>query len=164
MYIDGDTPASTKITAKVTDDTGDDYKNIAEIASPAADTWVNINGTVKLEYEGTLTAFDVYIESADTSYDFYVDDVEIRMPVLEGSNFETSLPDSIAARGGETLALSNEQAYSGSQSLKVSTRTKIWEGPQVDMKDQAVNDGQYYVTARVIWQILILKQRNSLSR
>ena len=70
VYIDGDTPASTKITAKVTDDTGDDYKNIAEIASPAADTWVNINGTVKLEYEGTLTAFDVYIESADTSYAF----------------------------------------------------------------------------------------------
>lgn len=57
-------------------------------------------------------------------------------------DFESSTTDWVP-RGTETVELSQEQAYTGTSSLKISNRTATWNGPMVD-KSSILSLGESY--------------------
>lgn len=58
-------------------------------------------------------------------------------------DFETD-SNGWSTRGAETVAISKEQAYSGTQSLKISNRTNTWDGATCD-KTASLTLGETYV-------------------
>jgi len=63
--------------------------------------------------------------------------------------FENDTVGNWIARGGETLAVTTDQAHSGTQSMKVTGRTKNWEGPQIDLTSQVDNGQKFKLSAWV---------------
>ena len=54
-----------------------------------------------------------------------------------------------ANRGGETVEVTNNTAYSGSYSLLASNRTSSWNGPSVELSDTLQAGKTYQVSARL---------------
>ncbi len=69
--------------------------------------------------------------------------------------FATGFEDGNAGfgkRGGETVAVTNQAAHSGSYSLLTSNRTSTWHGPSVDLTGVLQTEKTYQVTAWVKYQ------------
>lgn len=66
--------------------------------------------------------------------------------LFQGSSFEGSTTEGWYARGTATIALSTEQARTGSKSLLVSNRSASWHGVEYDVRDVVTAGASYRVT------------------
>lgn len=64
---------------------------------------------------------------------------------IANESFETS-GNSFASRGGESLQVTDETAHTGTQSLKISNRTAVWNGPQYSISEPATYEVECYVS------------------
>jgi endo-1,4-beta-xylanase len=67
--------------------------------------------------------------------------------VLMSYSFEGSTTDGWRGRGAATVTVSDEEAHSGSSSLKVTGRTAAWHGTEYDVLSLVTPGDSYDVTA-----------------
>ncbi|WP_158078524.1 endo-1,4-beta-xylanase [Microbulbifer mangrovi] len=115
----------------------DSYSWLTDNADIPADTWTELTATLEIPAACEPTEVLVYLENTTSGTDVYIDNVQVTAPVsgeetgdgnlINDGGFEGS---AVAGNwsawwsGGTVLALSDEQAQAGSQSLKVSERVE----------------------------------------
>lgn len=151
-------PASTlKATVKRTPSGGSDtYEQVATSTTNGVTdaAWVELTG--QYSFATDVDALVLYIESDNATAEFYLDDVTITMlstppPDTSGltSDFETGTAQGWTARGGETVAVTNEAAHGGTFSLKASGRTQTWNGPSRDVLGKLTRGSKYTISVWV---------------
>ncbi|WP_194843341.1 endo-1,4-beta-xylanase [Paenibacillus sp. B01] len=107
------------------------------------------------------TLMTLYVETAASSADLYVDEVEIvdltagpQEPSEPGEaaiefGFDDGTSMGWGPRGSETVAVSSEAARTGTYSIKATGRTESWNGPNRDLLGQLQPSVPYAVTAYV---------------
>jgi endo-1,4-beta-xylanase len=126
-------------------------------ADATADEWVQIGGTYSLpagQTEATL-----YIEAADDTSSFLVDDVLITAPttgpapgIVHSTSFEDGLDGWIPREAGETghtVTISTEQAHTGAASALISGRDSQGDGIGLDIAPITEQGVTYDLTAWV---------------
>lgn len=124
-------------------------------SSYAENDWVLLEGTYM--FSGDVADILVYIEAADATAEYYIDDFTINMispppgssEMLVENGFETGT-EGWAPRGSGVVVQSvTEAAHSGSASLKVTGRTSGWHGASLDLMALLVPEAEYEFTAYV---------------
>lgn len=122
-----------------------------------ANTWTQITGT--FTPSGVVTKAKPYIECDDATADFYIDDFKIitqadgedaSQTIAYTQTFEEGL-DSWAARGDAAVSQDSSQKQEGNSSLKISGRTKTWEGPIKDLTSVLEKGESYHFSAYVMY-------------
>jgi endo-1,4-beta-xylanase len=67
------------------------YQGVASVNANGVE-WKQISGVFALEYTGTLTTLDLYLETVSTGTSFYLDDVSVVEKVLPPKVVETNIP------------------------------------------------------------------------
>lgn len=96
------------------------------------DGWVQLAGVFSHPVpDGTLEELFLYVEAADVSASFYVDDLEVTVAsqnlVING-DLESSLSGWAPFGSNVQLTRTHEDAHSGEYSLHVSNRDQSWQG------------------------------------
>ncbi|NLK75100.1 MAG: hypothetical protein GX288_07420 [Clostridiales bacterium] len=76
-------------------------------------------------------------------------EIELLQSLLENPGFEREDQLNWTGRGGENVALSGDEAYSGTYSLKTTGRTKTWEGPAIDLTNVLEKGKRYYFSLQL---------------
>ncbi|WGL18361.1 endo-1,4-beta-xylanase [Microbulbifer bruguierae] len=112
----------------------DSYGWLVDKSDIPADTWTELQATLEIPATCEPTEVLMYFENTTAGTDVYIDNVQVIAPgageevdpnLVNDGGFEgSSLSGNWSAwwSGGTSLAVSNEQAQAGSQSLKVSAR------------------------------------------
>lgn len=134
-------------TLKRTVDGVSEYLPLAQSAV-TADGWVQLAGFFTHTVNGTLDELFLYVESANTSASFYVDDLEVAVAtqnLVVNGDLESGLSGWGPFSGAEDnvqLTHFNTDAYTGSYSLRVSGRTQSWHGARFNFAP--LTDGELY--------------------
>ncbi|WP_054028886.1 endo-1,4-beta-xylanase [Bacillus sp. FJAT-28004] len=128
-------------------------------------SWTTFSKKSYTRPSGT-TSMTMYLETASSAADVFIDDVLIVDNTPQGSsggsgtspigplefgyNFDGGTAEGWGPRGdGVAVALSQEQQKSGQYSLKTTGRSKDWHGPTVSVFDKMTKDAKYEVTASI---------------
>lgn len=134
------------------------YNQMTNQVDVQANTWTQITGTFNCP-AGEVTKAKPYVECDDATTDFYIDDFKI---TTEAGNDAPEVTDTVytqsfeeglggwAARGGE-ISQDPSQKQEGSNSLKISGRTKTWEGPIKDLTSVLEKGESYHFSAYVMY-------------
>lgn len=152
---DGETK-KFKVTLDSMIDGTQGYNQMTEQVDVPANTWTQITGTLALS--GTVTKAKPYVECDDATTDFYIDDFNITTQGSENTSndavysqsFETGL-DGWGARGSAAVSQDSSNYQDGSNSLKISGRTKTWEGPIKDLTNILTKGQSYHFSAYVMY-------------
>ncbi|MCW6008460.1 endo-1,4-beta-xylanase [Micromonospora sp. CPCC 205371] len=134
--------ASAQVTVQRTPAGGSTTFERVAGGTVSADGWVLLRGEYR--YSGEVSELQLYVESADATASFLIDDVVVTM--IEGppggppdeagvaTDFEAGTAQGWAPRiGSETVAVTDADAHSGTRSLLTSGRTETWTGPAYNM-------------------------------
>ncbi len=119
--------------------------------------WTKISGEINLaDYDKDTNVLEMYWSwgqevSAGAPAEFYLDDVTLTTPsenIVRNASFERGLEEWTGYEQGETdiLAAATDEFNSGSQSVKVTNRTKCTNGPAQDMSKK-LTPGSYYTAS-----------------
>jgi endo-1,4-beta-xylanase len=104
IYQTSNAPHDIKVTVYNLDDTstnpyeGKFYTTVCSDPAVPQNTWTKLEGSFIFKYAGNYLKSTLYIESPDTEYDFYVDDITISGAFAsEVTSIETDLPSLAAA-------------------------------------------------------------------
>lgn len=106
------------------------YIPIASAEQVTGDEWVELKGTFEHPaFEGELKDFYVYVEAAEGSASYYVDDLSMvnAGELVINSGLETSA-NGWSDFAGATVARTNSDAHGGEYSLLVSDREETYQG------------------------------------
>ena len=135
----------------------DKYGGFGKAATVDNTKWTKISGEINLaDYDKNTKTLEVYWSWGKTVAEgapavFYLDDVTLTTPsdniVINGS-FERGLEKWAGYEQGDTniLAVAANEHNSGSQSVKVTNRTKCTNGPAQDMSKK-LTPGSYYTVS-----------------
>jgi len=97
--------------------------------------WACVSGS--FEYTAEAETLTLYVESADTTADFFIDDVAIVMtepPLIATYDFEDG-EQGWYGRGSASVASVTTVAHGGTHSLEVTGRADGWQGPGLEVLD-----------------------------
>ena len=137
----------------------DSYTGFGSAAQVDSTKWTKISGEINLaDYDKDTNVLEVYwswgkIEEGTPTV-FYLDDVTLTTPsdnIVRNGSFERGLESWTGYEQGETdiLAVAADEYNSGSQSVKVTNRTKCTNGPAQDMSKKLTPGSYYTVSAWV---------------
>ncbi|MFD1218284.1 endo-1,4-beta-xylanase [Microbulbifer celer] len=148
----------TMVTKLACEGQGDQYLWIADNDAVPTQTWTEFAGTLEIPADCQVNEALMYFDNTPGGTDVYLDSVQVIPPnsgeeeetdnLIKDGGFEGVVPAAAWSAwyaSGTTLALSNEQAQAGSQSLKVSTRAEN-SNPSYDLT-AAVEAGAAYDVA-----------------
>lgn len=158
VYQESGEPQTFRFTAYSPDDSSEDlydskfYKTVSENLEVPSGEWTRLEGLYTYEYTGEPSAMNMYLESPEIDFDFYVDDVvvagKIRNPEddskLCDTSFEKTSLDGWTAQGtgtDATVSINEASAHDGFQSLIVKGRADTWQGAKFDLLNK-VKKGQ----------------------
>ena len=148
---------------KETGAAADSYDTVAWQQTVNEETWKEISGTYKPQFDSYST-LTLYVESPNATLQFYVDDVLVVDPNATTSpdnsanlalnpSFEDGTAGAWFARQGENgtmvVAATNETSATGTYSLKVTGRRQDWNGPAYSVKNIMQNGKSYNVSMKV---------------
>lgn len=129
------------------------------------DTLVTDSEWVKLEGEYVFSSYTtgayVYVYAKeDPTASYLIDDFKITMikppveeppqwTVVASYDFEDGELNGWRSRGGTTVEITDEEAYTGQKSLKVTGRTQNWHGAELDVKGILNKGVTYEISAYV---------------
>ena len=126
----------TMVTKLACEGQGDQYIWLNNQGAAPAATWVQLSGILEIAADCQINEALLYFENTPGGTDVYIDAVEVIAPggeepasdnlITDGGFEGAALSSSWSAwwAGGTSLAISDEQAQAGSQSLKVSERVE----------------------------------------
>ncbi len=134
----------------------DSYTGFGSAAQVDSTKWTKISGEINLaDYDKDTNVLEVYwswgkIEEGTPTV-FYLDDVTLTTPsdnIVRNGSFERGLESWTGYEQGEAeiLAVAADEYNSGSQSVKVTNRTKCTNGPAQDMSKK-LTPGSYYTVS-----------------
>jgi endo-1,4-beta-xylanase len=177
VYQESGEPQTFRFTGYSCDDSSEDpydgkfYKTIAENLEVPSGEWTRLEGFYTYNYTGVPSALTFYIESTDTSFDFYVDDIviagkgsDIDSSVICDADFEGSFDGWTANGTGSdaTLSINGSTAHDGVNSLLVTGRTDTWQGAKFDLTNK-VKKGQVIDVSLWVYQATGKEQKIILS-
>ncbi len=124
-------------------------------ASVTDQAWVTMTGLYTFNTDNSGLIFYVQTSSGNASY--YIDAVSVAQiagppgppanTTGAASTFESNTTEGWKSRtGGESIAVSNADAHSGTLSLLTSNRTQNFQGPAFDVTNVMFNGSQYVVS------------------
>ncbi|GAA4715039.1 endo-1,4-beta-xylanase [Phytohabitans rumicis] len=124
-------------------------------ATVTPDGWVVLRGEYR--FSGDVTELQLYLESADATVSFLMDDVTVTMtapppggpPDEAGvtSDFEAGTAQGWAPRiGSETVTVTDADAHGGTRSLLTTGRTQSYTGPAINMLGRMGKGKKYTFT------------------
>ncbi len=130
------------------DSTGKEcYKYISNCQASAGE-WKQVKGTVTIPSDAT--GVTIYIESNNTTLDFYIDDITaMGEPAPEGDTqdgFSDDFEDGLGewcGRGDAQVTISTENPHSGTNCVYTTGREKLWNAPSCN-KTLVLEQGGYY--------------------
>lgn len=97
--------------------------------------WTKLSGT--FEYKDAADSLVLYVESADPTLSFYLDDVRIVKTQDASTDFTNTFEDGAQGWGprigSETVGAVTDTAHSGTQALKIANREKSYAGASKDI-------------------------------
>ena len=138
----------------------DSYIGFGKAAQVDSTKWTKISGEITLaDYDKNTDVLEVYWSWGKTVEEgapavFYLDDVTLTTPsdnIVRNGSFERGLESWTGYEQGEAeiLAVAADEYNSGSQSVKVTNRTKCTNGPAQDMSKKLTPGSYYTVSAWV---------------
>ncbi|HEY5906682.1 MAG TPA: carbohydrate binding domain-containing protein, partial [Vicinamibacteria bacterium] len=129
--------------------------------------WVTLVGSYR--FTGDVSGLLLYVESGNTTLEYYIDDFRLSEVVPDQSgfscDFETDLNSgrfcftaqdgsdrSWGGRGSAQVASTTEDAHGGTRSLKTTGRTAVWNGPALNILSKMTPGFRYRVT---VWVKLV---------
>jgi len=88
-------------------------------------------------------------DAAEDDAEDKADEAPLIRSMMSNAGFEQADQLDWTGRGSASVALSDEQSYSGTYSLKTTGRTTTWEGPAVDMTDVLEKGKRYYFSMQL---------------
>src|SRR5579871_3000453 len=149
-------PSSTLIATFQRTPTGGSAAFDQVVSATVTDqAWVTMTGLYTFNTDNSGLIFYVQTSSGNASY--YIDAVSVAQiappPGAPGnttgasSTFESGTTEGWKSRtGGESVAVSNADAHSGTFSLLTSNRTQTFQGPAFDVTNVMFNGSQYVVS------------------
>lgn len=132
------------------------YDRMTEQVDVKANEWTQITGTFTC-LEGIVDNINAYVEIDDATTSFDIDNFKITTEASEDAPQTTSYSESFEdglndwkARGGE-VSQDSSQKQEGNNSLKISGRTKTWEGPIKDLTKELKAGESYHFSAYVMY-------------
>jgi endo-1,4-beta-xylanase len=127
-----------------------------------ADTWTTVTGQFTVPAGADPAAYQVYLEAAEASAAYRVDDILVTAPagdpggpepgIVRATDFEDGL-DGWGPRAGNatppTVQISTDQAHGGTQSAQVTARDGQGDGIGLDVSDLTETGVTYDVTGWV---------------
>jgi endo-1,4-beta-xylanase len=113
------------------------FERVASGVTATDSGWVQVAGGYSFDSEAN-DELQLYLESDDPAVSFYLDDVRItttELPdeVIAATGFEDGTAQGWSARGEETVAPTQDDAFAGDWSLLASGRTQGWNGPAFNL-------------------------------
>lgn len=134
------------------DEEDSEYINIAT-ATATSDAWTRLRGIYlnDLPEAAVLEQFYLYIESANVTASYYVDDLTLRRNLALNGGVENASEgwQRWGSDGHPTIIATNEQARRGSYSLHVTDRGASWHGASFSVFQQPVIGGTYELSCWV---------------
>jgi endo-1,4-beta-xylanase len=112
-------------------------------------TWTQLAGNLVIPAGCTPTDVAIFFEGTDPAYDVYLDDVRVTPPdnnLVTDGGFETGVAG-WSSWNGATLAASNEQAHTGSQSLHATNRPNANQFAVYSLTSRVQTNTTYNVSA-----------------
>jgi hypothetical protein len=114
--------------------------------------WTQLAGNLTIPAGCTPTDVAIFFEGTDPAFDVYVDDVKVLPPgndLVTDGGFETGAAG-WSSWNGATLATSNAQAHTGSQSLHATNRPDANQFAVYSLTGKAQTNTTYSVSAWVL--------------
>jgi hypothetical protein len=155
--------ASFQTIVKITDDTGEVFIPFGTPQPVNSSGWTQITATQPLNWTGTLSAVQWYVQSNEPGapfVEFYVDDVNLNLVSTGATSTPTNTPPpqtNLLIDGGMELGLTHwycfactpvavsTPVHSGSGAIQLTNRTANWNGVAQNFNSVAafVNGGTY---------------------
>jgi hypothetical protein len=147
VKVDGATADVLRMTLQISYDSGDPAY-IGITASGAADTlaWTKLSGLINYAPDSTRTVTDVkvYIEADGATTAYFIDDLIIQQMFTPNGDLESDSNPTGWNSAGSQIAVTTEEAFSGTQSLHVTGRTANWNSAQYDLLNSGMEAGKAY--------------------
>ncbi|HVH88212.1 MAG TPA: carbohydrate binding domain-containing protein, partial [Terriglobales bacterium] len=160
--VAGQSADTLAITVQRTDN-GTNFDRVATSATAGVtdSNWVMLQGTYS--FAGNPTGLLLYIESAGSTTQYYVDDFSVVQVPAAGcsdppdnsgfsNNFEDGTAQGWVSRGGGAPVVVTPtmvDAHTGNWSVLVTGRTATWNGPTHNITGKMCNGSQYWLEAWV---------------
>jgi endo-1,4-beta-xylanase len=112
-------------------------------------TWTQLSGNLTIPAGCTPTDVAIFFEGTDPAFDVFIDDVKVIPPssnLVTDGGFETGTAG-WSSWNGATLAASNAQAHTGSQSLHATNRANANQFAVYSLTGKAQTNTTYSVSA-----------------
>lgn len=141
------------INAECNDGSGPQFLGVASAVASSSE-WVSLNGEVTLP-NCQFSSVQIYFEGPAAGVDILIDSVSL---VGEGGSQTENLADNGDFEGatfapwdttaGETIALTTDPVFEGTQAIIATNRTQTYEGPGIDLLGLTTADTSYTVIAQ----------------
>jgi hypothetical protein len=140
--VAGSEPAAVTLTLKTRTSTTDTYTTVHS-AEANAGGWTRLSGTFQNRSPGRWDELVLYVESANETASYYVDDltvVSLNNVIING-DIESGIQP-WRTQGSALTTQASEQRHSGDYSLLVTQRSENWHGPVMDLP--LLSEGRSY--------------------
>ena len=154
-----------KATLKVVHGGGTSYFSTSGYAVNST-SWAQASGTVNVTWSGSISSADFYVQTQNTTTNMYVDDCSLKkqgsLPtptptptpgggteLLSNPGFESGTTSWSAM--SSTIAQETSVIRSGAKSVKITSRSNVWDGVKQNIKSvlEANGQGNYDLSAWV---------------
>ena len=148
--INGAGNGTVRLAAKVAcAGAADTYPWLQNNTAVVPGTWTQLSGNLVIPATCTPTDVAIFFEGTDPAFDVYIDDVQVIPPsnnLVTDGGFETGTAG-WSSWNGATLAASNAQAHTGSQSLHATNRPNANQFAVYSLTGNAQTNTTYSVSA-----------------
>lgn len=146
----------TTITVKIVDsaipNVAPDWgQKFIKLSNTVGTDWTEISGELELSWDGELTQALIFVESASSTADMFIDDITIQLhqepePVqnlVSNGDFESGDLTGWNNRGGsKEIEVTNAEAHNGAYSMKVSERTASYQSAEQNITQMLRQSGK----------------------
>ena len=140
---------TVRLASKVSCSGTDSYNWLENNTAVVPNTWTQLGGNLVIPLGCTVTDAAIYFEGTAAGSDVFIDDVKVVPPssnLVNDGGFETGTAG-WSSWNGATLAASNAQAHTGSQSLHATNRPNANQFAVYSLTGKAQTNTTYSVSA-----------------